>query len=272
MVVFSSANMSDYASVYRAGKRRRWLVLFALAVLGALGALFFFFDEPLPPGEPGPRADALARRMAAAVNTDAWERTGAVRWTFAGRHEHLWDRQRHLARVRWDDIEVLVDLDSRRGLAYRAGMRLPPDEEIEQVETAWSYWVNDAFWLNPLAKLFDAGTTRQWVPQADGSAALLVSYASGGATPGDSYLWFPDAQGRPRAWQMWVSILPVGGVRTSWEEWVTLATGAHISTRHRIAFFTLEIGDVAGAAALEDLALGPDPFVPLLQELGGEMR
>ena len=71
---------------------------------------------------------------------------------------------------------------------------------------------------------------------------------------------------------MWVSILPVGGVRTSWEEWVTLATGAHISTRHRIAFFTLEIGDVAGAAALEDLALGPDPFVPLLQELGGEMR
>lgn len=264
--------MSDRTRVNRVGKRRRWLVLVALVVLGAVGALFFFFDEPLPAGEPGPRADALARRLAAAVNTDAWERTGAVRWTFAGRHQHLWDRQRHLARVRWDNIEVLVDLDSRRGLAYRDGVRLKPGEAVEVVETAWSYWVNDAFWLNPLAKLFDAGTTRQWVPQADGSAALLVTYASGGATPGDSYLWLPDAQGRPRAWQMWVSILPVGGIETSWEGWVRLATGAHISTRHRIAFFTLEIGDVVGATTLADLALGPDPFAPLLQAFSGETR
>lgn len=264
--------MSDRASVYRAGGRRRWLVLFALVVLGGLGALFFIFDEPLPTGEPGPRADALARRMEAAVNAAAWERTGAVRWTFAGRHDHLWDRQRHLARVRWDASEVLVDLDSRRGLAYRDGLRLKPDEAAELVETAWSYWVNDAFWLNPLAKLFDAGTTRAWVPQADGSAALLVTYASGGATPGDSYLWFPDAQGRPRAWQMWVSILPVGGVGTSWEGWIRLATGAQISTRHRIAFFTLEISNVVGAAALADLEPGPDPFAPLVQELGGAAR
>ncbi len=38
--------------------------------------------------------------MMVAVDSDAWERIGAVRWTFRGNRSHLWDRERQLVRVR----------------------------------------------------------------------------------------------------------------------------------------------------------------------------
>ena len=244
-------------------------MLLLLALAGAAAALVLVVDEPLPAGKSGPQAEALARRLLEAVDYAAWQRTGAVRWTFAGRG-HLWDRESHLARVRWDDLEVMVDLDRRAGRAWRGGNPLSPAEAAEQVDTAWGYWVNDAFWLNPVVKLFDPGTVRQLVPQPGGEPGLLVTYTAGGDTPGDSYLWIPGPDGLPRAWKMWVSILPVGGIRTSWEGWTMLATGARVATRHRIFFLTLELADVAGAATLAELEPGPDPFTLLLEQVADE--
>ena len=69
----------------------------ALLVSLSVGA-FLLTDASLPHGQSGPEADALARKIEHAVNIAAWQRTGAVRWTFADRH-HLWDRQRALARL-----------------------------------------------------------------------------------------------------------------------------------------------------------------------------
>lgn len=247
------------------GKSRRWrwvgLVLGAVAL--AAVALFMLADRPLPQGSAGPEAEVLARRMQAAVDTDAWERTGAVRWTFAGRNAHLWDRQRHLARVRWGEMEVLVDLNRRRGLAWRDGQRLPPAEAETQVQKAWRTWANDSFWFNPVAKLFDPGVERRIIPLPGGENGLLVTYTGGGATPGDSYLWYPGADGRPAAWRMWVSIIPIGGVEATWEGWARLRTGAYVSTRHRLPLITLEITEVEGAATLAELEAGEDPFAPL---------
>jgi hypothetical protein len=38
--------------------------------------------------------------------------------------------------------------------------------------------------------------------------------------PGDSYVVRrPKLQ--PKAWRMWVSIIPVGGLETTWEDWKT---------------------------------------------------
>jgi len=157
----------------------------------------------------------------------------------------------------------LVDLDRRRGLAWRDGQRLAPTEAETQVQKAWEVWANDSFWLNPVAKLFDPGVERRIVPLPGGGDGLLVTYTGGGATPGDSYLWLPGADGRPAAWRMWVSVIPVGGVEATWEGWARLGTGAYVSTRHRLPLITLEITEVEGAAALAELEAGDDPFAPL---------
>ena len=217
-----------------------------------------------PDGTPGRAADALARRMLAAVDYQAWQRTGSVRWTFRGERDHLWDRVRGLARVRWGDVEVLLDLARRDGLAYDSGRALSGDRAAKLVAKAFARWTNDSFWLNPVVKLFDPGTERRLVRLDDGASALLVEYTTGGLTPGDAYLWLPGADGLPTAWRMWTSNLPKGGVRASWEGWTELSTGALVATRHKLALGRVEIGNLAGAATLAELEPGPDPFAALL--------
>lgn len=202
--------------------------------------------------------------MMAAVNDDAWQRTGAVRWTFRGDRDHLWDRRRGLARVRWGRLEVQLDLASRQGVALEKGREVTGARADKLVAKAFARWTNDSFWLNPVAKLFDAGTRRSLVTLDDGTDALLVDYTSGGLTPGDAYLWIPGAEGLPASWRMWTSSLPKGGVRASWEGWTELDTGARIATFHKLALGSVTIGGIAGAATLGELEPGPDPFAALL--------
>ena len=236
------------------------VILVALLIAG--GGFFQYLDQPLPQGQMGPEAEALAQRLQEAAGVPAWAQTGAVRWTFAG-HHHLWDRQRSWARVRWDDFEVQLDVDRKVGLAWRQGALLPAAEAQKRIEQAWRLWINDSFWLNPVAKFFDPGTERRLVALPGGEEGLLISYHSGGATPGDSYLWLAGEDGLPRAWRMWVSIIPLGGLQASWEHWITLDTGARVATRHRLWRFTLELQEVAGARTLAELEPAPDPFAAL---------
>jgi hypothetical protein len=254
--------------VQRRKRRRRVLVVLGAVLALAIAACligYVVLDSPRPVGTPGPRADALAARIEASVAVDAWERTGAVRWDFDGRQEHLWDRRRNVSRVRWGDIEVQQSLDARRGRAWEAGREVEGARLAALLDDAWTHHCNDSFWLNPLAKLRDPGVTRSLVRGSDGTESLLVSYASGGVTPGDAYLWRVGDDGRPIEWQMWVSVLPIGGVTASWEGWTSLSTGTVISTRHELGPMTLELGEVVGATTLDELEPGDDPFAPLVE-------
>ena len=242
----------------------KWLVLGFLVLVLALFVTLKALSKPRPEVVSSPAADALARKMLLAVNDEAWQKTGAVRWIFANRHEHLWDRHRHLARVRWSNHEVLVNLHSRKGLAFRNGVQLSGDGAQKLVDKAWAYWANDSFWLNPVSKAFDEGVSRGLVDTGEAQPGLLVSYGSGGVTPGDAYLWHLDEQGLPQCWQMWVSIIPVGGIEATWEEWETLATGAKVSKKHQTPLFELRLFDIEAAFTLSELETGPDPFAKLV--------
>lgn len=241
----------------------KWSAVALLALVVAATIAFFVVDEPRPTGREGADADALATRLEKAVDVEAWRRTGAVRWSFAGKRSHLWDRERDLVRVRWSDVEVLLRTQERTGIAYRSGNEVPGEVGTALVEEAYAGWINDSFWLNPIAMFRGEGVSRAAVQLENGDEGLLISYSSGGLTPGDAYLWLAGEDGLPQAWRMWVSIIPVGGVETSWEGWQTLATGARIATRHVGPFgLTLELTNVEGAATLAEL-VEDDPFAAL---------
>jgi hypothetical protein len=62
---------------------------------------------------------------------------------------------------------------------------------------------------------------------------------------------------------MWVSVLPIKGLRATWEGFVPLSTGARVATRHHIGPAPVTIDDLAGAATLAELEPGADPFARL---------
>ncbi|MGE0790315.1 MAG: hypothetical protein AB7S26_31860 [Sandaracinaceae bacterium] len=243
----------------------RGLFVALLGLVALLGIGLAIVHEPRPEtGRTGEAADALARRIEAAVDVRAWEHTGAVRWTFAGQNRHLWDRERGFDRVEWGENVVLLRVDERTGRAYVSGREVEGAEADALIEDAYARFINDSFWLNPLAKLRDDGVTLSVVDVDGGEEALLVSYASGGLTPGDAYLFRVGEDGTPTAWRLWVSVIPIGGLEIGWDGWITLATGARVSTRHpAILGLALEMTDVRGEARLNDLIEGPDPFDPL---------
>lgn len=247
--------------------RKRWILLVLAVLVGALLLAPKLFSRPLPSGTAGPAADELARRVMAATGYAGWQQTGAVAFSFRGKHHHLWDRERGFLRLTVGDEVVWLDLATRRGIAEKAGKPVAAKALPDKLEKAWSYFCNDTFWLNPLAKLFDDGTTRLTAaPPAEhpGTEGLLIAYASGGVTPGDSYLWIVGADGKPTHWRMWTSILPIKGLEASWESWQELPTGAVIATRHKLGPTTLEIENVRGAAHLAELEPGGDPFAALV--------
>lgn len=227
----------------------------------AFFVLFLIFNEPLPQGEKGAAADALAEKVCTAINKSAWDSTGVVQWTFRDSHHFLWDKKRNWVRVQWSDNEVFVVLDELKGVAFKNGKKLEGKQADKLVQKAWSFFANDSFWLNAPSKVFDKGTERRLVKMDNGEEALLITYASGGVTPGDSYLWILDENGLPKSWKMWVKIIPIGGVQTTWQDWTTLETGAKVAQNHYFnKKINVPITNLKAAKDLKTFGLEQDPF------------
>ena len=246
---------------------RAFQILGAILVLGiaAVAVALYSMNDPRPEGTPGHEADALARSMEAAVDKEAWDRTGAVRWSFFERHHYVWDRERGLVEIKWGASRALFHTADQTGRVWSEGEEQSPEDAKEALKAAHAYWINDSFWLNPVVKFFDPGVERGLVDLGDDHQGLLVSYTSGGVTPGDAYLWIPGRDGLPAAWRMWVQVIPVGGIEVTWEGWKELGTGAKVSTEHegwgRLMTF---ITDVEGAENLEALGVDPGLFDAIL--------
>lgn len=244
----------------------KWLKrlgILLLIIVAILAILFFVYNEPKPQGQKGTEADALANKMLRAIDKTGWDSTTYVQWNFKGMHNFLWDKDRHFVKVTWDENEVLLDTKKVDGKAFVKGVEQSGDNAKKMIQDAWGYFCNDSFWLNAPAKVFDPGTQRSLVTQEDGTKALMVSYESGGVTPGDAYLWILDKNGIPKSWKMWVSIIPVGGMEFTWDKWETLPTGAKVATFHTSSALDLDISDLKAGTSLESMGLGSDPFEDL---------
>lgn len=223
------------------------IIFFTLPSLLFFGFLYFKYNEDLPIGIQGEQADVLAQNMLESLDYDAYKSTKHIEWTFKKRHHYVWDREKNICEVYWKENKVVLDLNTHsNSKLYIHGFKNESDIAQELIDNAKAFFNNDSFWLVAPYKVFDPGVERKLVKTPEHGDALLVTYKSGGTTPGDSYLWFLDKTGKPKAFKMWTSILPINGLEASWTDWTTTESGAQLPTFHKLLFFGLEITDIKG--------------------------
>ncbi|PRX54755.1 hypothetical protein [Flagellimonas meridianipacifica] len=211
--------------------------------------LAWFASEELPKGDTGPEADSLAYKMLNALNYEAYQNTRFLEWSYqGGKNQFKWDKSNGLVTVKWDDdVRVELNLNNlKNSKVFRNGAPEVAKKKQKLIDKALKNFNNDSFWLVAPYKVFDKGTQRSIVTLEDGNHGLLVTYSSGGTTPGDSYLWILNENGFPIAYKMWVSIIPIGGLEASWDEWLVTKSGAYLPKSHKLGPVNLSMGDVKG--------------------------
>lgn len=224
------------------------IIFLTLPSLLFFGFLYFKYNAELPTGVQGEQADALAQKMLDALDYEAYKTTNYIEWTFKKRRHYEWDKANNTCNVLWKENKVVLDLnDHSKSKVYIHSFKNESDMAQELIEKAITYFNNDSFWLIAPYKVFDAGVERRLVKAKNNKDALLVTYTTGGSTPGDSYLWLLDDNGKPTAFKMWTSILPIDGLEASWSNWTTTESGAILPTFHKLLVLGLEINDIKGS-------------------------
>ena len=147
--------------------------------------------------------------------------------------------------MEWNDNKVILYPNTPEKNEVLQPENLSVKQKNKLFKTATDYFNNDSFWLIAPHKIYDPGVERR-VVKYENTDALLVTYTSGGSTPGDSYLWILDEKGLPVSFKMWVSVLPIGGIKATWENWVIMESGLPIAKTRKISAFTMEMGNLKG--------------------------
>ena len=223
------------------------IVFFTLPSILFFLFLFLKYNEDLPQGQQGKEADAIAYKMLDALDFDAYKNTDLIEWTFKKVHHYKWNKSENACSVFWKENKVDLNLNNpSENQAYMHGFKIEGDMGKELIEKAVSYFNNDSFWLVAPYKIFDNGTERRLVTLENNENALLITYTSGGSTPGDSYLWLLEDNGMPKSFKMWTSILPIQGLESSWSNWTKTESGANLPTFHNILFLGIDLTNIKG--------------------------
>jgi hypothetical protein len=238
---------------------KKLLIILLFAIVSMVIG-YYIYDDPRPEGLRGERVEMLTDKMLEAIGADQWEKLPMVAWSFSDAHHYVWDKQNQVAQVKWDDIEVAINLNDQSGEARKKGELLSGENSQKAMEKAWKYWCNDSFWLIAPAKIRDPGTRRYLTKLDNGRDGIMVEYSGGGVTPGDVYLWELDDDYLPKSYKMWVSIIPIGGVEATWESWENL-DGAMISTLHKVGPLPIKITNLKTGNSPQDFGLESDYFM-----------
>lgn len=214
------------------------IILLTLPSLMFLGYVFFKYNDDIPMGISGEKADMLAQKMLNSLNYEAYKNTNYIEWDFKNRHHYKWNRKENICDVYWKEFRVTLNFnDPDLSRAYVHSFKVENNFAKELKEKALASFYKDSFWLTAPYTIFDENVERQLV----GDNALLVTYNSEENTPGDSYLWELDETGKPISFKIWDSILPINGLEATWTDWVTTETGAMLPTFHKLLFLGLEM-------------------------------
>ena len=223
----------------------KFIIIILLLFFSAICFYYYANNETLPKGKQGIEADTLATKMLKALNYDAYENLEILEWSFREKHFYKWNKKEHIVAVSWDNNKVILHTNE-----IEESEVFINDQKIENKEIllqARDFFNNDSFWLVAPYKVFDSGTERRIV-NYENKDALLITYRSGGSTPGDSYLWVLDKKYVPVSYKMWTSIIPIGGVSATWSDWKNTEAGVKLPTQHKLSLFGIEIsmGEVKG--------------------------
>lgn len=198
----------------------------------------FIISEKLPEGKQGAEADEFAKNILKELNYEAFQNTKMISWTFAGIHSYEWHKSENYVIVKSDKYKVKLNLDDYSNSEV---IESKNSDHEELIKTSIKNFNNDSFWLIAPYKLMEDNVERRIVEEEDGNKSLLVTYTSGGSTPGDSYLWKVDENFRPTSFKMWVSIIPIGGLKAKWKDWVETQSGMILSTQKTVLGIPIDI-------------------------------
>jgi len=221
----------------------KFLGVVLLLIIALITVYFFVNNESLPQGKKGKEADALAIKMFNAINHEAFENTEVIEWSFRNEHFYKWRKSIDLVEIKWNENKVHFNTITPSNSTVFVNDKKVNNPDL--LKKAINFFNNDSFWLIAPYKIFDSGTERSIVKHK-GKDALLITYTSGGTTPGDSYLWILDENYFPTSYKMWTSIIPIGGVAATWSDWKKTESGIQLPTKHTLSLFGMEInmGDV----------------------------
>lgn len=214
------------------------LSLIAILIIAFVG-LKLAYNEDVPGGIKGDKADELAKNILKTLNYENFKNAKEIHWTFRGVNKYEWKLQENKVNVFWNNYHVNLNTQSPgNSPAYQSGKLVEGERKKEAIAYAVKNFNNDSFWIVAPFKIFDPGTERYLIEE-DGKQKLLVKYTSGGTTPGDAYLWEVDENFRPTSFKMWVSILPFDGLKAHWKDWQN--TKADFLLAYKKTIFGVEI-------------------------------
>ncbi|GIX40656.1 MAG: hypothetical protein KatS3mg129_0389 [Leptospiraceae bacterium] len=188
--------------------------------------LTFISCKSIPNGETGEKAEYLAKKMLEYANIDAWKKTEAVEFTFAGIRHHLWDKKRNYVLYQKDNTKVYFKKDTLEGKVFIDNKEILESElKNKKIKEAYSAFINDFFWLQPAFHIYSPGTKRFFIEDNK----LRVTFYEGGVTPGDTYVFYIDNKGKIEIMQMWVKIIPIKGIKAEFKDYIETETGVRIA-------------------------------------------
>ena len=224
------------------------LKIFFLSIIAIgvflIAILYFSLHKKMPEGTSGAKADQLATQILQAIQHDKFIHTEYISWTFRNKNKYVWNKKDATVEVTIDGYTTKLDLANHANSKITSPHTLTTKKEQDILQHALDSFHNDSFWVVAPHKLFDDGVHRKLVKLEDDKKGLLITYSTGGTTPGDSYLWKVDDNFVPTGYQMWVSIIPIGGLEASWEDWITTDSGTYLPQQHSLLGFGIPITDL----------------------------
>ena len=165
-------------------------------------------ESLLPPLETA--ADSLAfRALEASGGEMAFRSMPYLRFNFGvpprSPRRHLWDKMTGDYRLEYDrgdtTFVVLFNTETQEGAAFANGE--PVSDALQRVESAYSAFINDTYWLLMPVKMLDPGVYREVVPDSSTAehAVVRLWFDEVGLTPGDTYyVWVDRETGMVDRW------------------------------------------------------------------------